>query len=62
MTRTAVELLRQAAQELRTGSARELVIPDYDDEEPYPLGIRPGTYRLAEAAEAAQFLADMLEE
>ena len=62
MTKSAIESLRQAAEELRAAGAREVVIPDYDDEERYPLGIQPGTYRFAEVAEAVQFLADMLEE
>jgi hypothetical protein len=62
MTKSAIELLRQAAQELRAVGTREVVVPEYDEEERYPLGIQPGTYRLAEVAEAVQFLADMLEE
>jgi hypothetical protein len=59
---TTVTLLRQAADRLRAAGERDLVIPEYDAEERYALGIQPGTYRLAEVAEAVQFLADMLEE
>jgi len=62
---TTVTTLREAADRLRTASGRDLVIPDFDEDSlsnPYPLGIQPGTYRLAEVAEAVQFLADMQEE
>jgi hypothetical protein len=64
MTKTVVTLLREAAEELRAALGRDLIIPDFDEESltnPYPLGIQPGAYGLAEVAEAVQFIADMLE-
>ena len=62
MTRRAVELLRQAAQELRQAKGPDLFLPIRDpDEAPYPLGLTPGDYELTEVAEAVQFLGDMLE-
>lgn len=62
---TTVTMLREAADRLRAVGERDLIIPEFDEDSlsnPYPLGIQPGTYRLAEVAEAVQFLADMLEE
>jgi len=62
---TIVEVLREAAERLRTTGSGSLIIPDFDEDSlsnPYPLGIQPGTYRLEEVARAVQFLADMLEE
>ena len=63
-TNTTVTLLREAAEQLRAAGGRNFVIPDFDEDSlsnPYPLGIQPDTYRLAQVAEAVQFLADMLE-
>ena len=60
--RKTVTLLREAADRLRAAGDRDLVIPDYEEEERYALGLQPGTYRLAEVAEVVLFLADMLEE
>ncbi len=58
----AVRLLRAAANELRGSEGARLLIPDPDeDDECYPLGLVPGDYSLPDAAEAVQFLADMLE-
>jgi len=58
----AVRLLRAAASELRGGEGARLLIPDpEEDDESYPLGLVPGDYELRDAAEAVQFLADMLE-
>ena len=61
MTR-AVELLRAAAEELRQPAGSFLVIPKTDPADgPYPLGLKPGRYRLTEVAHAVSFLADLLE-
>jgi len=61
MTTRAVELLRQAAEELKQPADSFLVVPKTDPADgPYPLGLRPGSYRLTEVAHAVSFLADML--
>ena len=59
-----VSLLREAAGQLRAVGGGNLILPDFDEESPdesYPLALQPGSYRLAEVAEALQFIADMLE-
>jgi hypothetical protein len=67
----AIELMRHAAEFIRTTTPKQLqdpgnmtfLIPDYDEAEtPYPLGLQPGMYALAEVADAVRWLADMLEE
>jgi len=62
VTKRAVELLREAAEELRQPARSFLVIPETDPADgPYPLGLKPGSYRLTEVAHAVSFVADMLE-
>ena len=62
MTTRAVELLRQAAEELKQPAGSFFVIPKTDPADgPYPLGLKPGRYRLTEVAHAVSLLADMLE-
>lgn len=58
----AVRLLREAAAELRQVEGGSLFIPPPEAEDPpYPMDLTPGDYELREVAEAAQFIADMLE-
>ena len=62
MTTRAVELLKQAAEELKQPAGSFLIIPKTDPADgPYPLGLKPGSYRLTEVAHAVSFVADMLE-
>lgn len=63
MTKRAVELLRQAATELRQTEGASLFLPlPEPDEPPYPMGLTPGDYEGREVAAAVQLLADLLEE
>jgi len=57
-------LMRQAAKLLEQGKNEGfgvLIIPRADKNCKYPLNIKPGAYSITEAAESAQFIADMLE-
>jgi hypothetical protein len=63
MRRRAVELLRQAAGELRQAGGSSLFLPLPEPEDPpYPMDLTPGDYELREVAAAVQLLADLLEE
>jgi hypothetical protein len=63
MRTRAVELLREAAQELRQAEGASLFLPLPEPEDPpYPMELTPGDYELSEVAQLIQFLADLLEE